>query len=101
MGAQVKIQFRKLQSLWHLSIGLEGKAWERAKMMAEEEDDFDDVVDESEGGHSGEGLVGDMGLSDSLIPQVGDSFCERSQLLDDEKLLQGTEEENETDNTKS
>ena len=79
----------------------ERKAWERAKMMAEEEDDFDDVVDESEGGHSGEGLVGDMGLSDSLIPQVGDSFCERSQLLDDEKVLQGTEEENETDSTQS
>ena len=52
----MKIQFRNLQSPWHYRTGGDGeqerKAWERAKMMAEEEDDFDDVVDESEGGYS-------------------------------------------------
>ena len=77
----------------------ERKAWERAKMMAEEEDDFDDVLGgEPEVGESRVGLGGDIGLSDSLIPQVGDSFCERSQLLDDVK---DTEEEKTTDITQS
>merc|ERR1712037_304398 len=60
----------------------ERKAWERAKMMAEE----------------GESLGGDIGLSDSLIPQVGDSFCERSQLSDDVKE---TEEDKQSDITQS
>ena len=60
----------------------ERKAWERAKMLAEEEEDFDDVLD---GENMGDSMVGDATLSDSLIPQVGDSFCERSQLLDSEK----------------
>ena len=66
-------------------------------MMAEEEDDFDDVLGggEPEGGES---LGGDIGLSDSLIPQVGDSFCERSQLSDDVKE---TEEDNKSDTTQS
>ena len=74
----------------------ERKAWERAKMMAEEEDDFDDVLGgEPEGG---ECLGGDIGLSDSLIPQVGDSFCERSQLSDDVKE---TEEDRKSDITQS
>ena len=79
----------------------ERKAWERAKMMADEEDDFDDVLgggEPDEGGESGEGLVGGIGLSDSLIPQVGDSFCERSQLIDDVKE---TEEEKKSDITQS
>ena len=71
-------------------------------MMADEEDDFGDVLDgggePDEGGESGEGLVGGIGLSDSLIPQVGDSFCERSQLIDDVKE---TEEEKKSDITQS
>ena len=74
----------------------ERKAWERAKMMADEEDDFDDVLDG--GDESREGLVGGIGLSDSLIPQVGDSFCERSQLIDD---IKETEEEKKSDITQS
>ena len=69
----------------------ERKAWERAKMMADEEDDFDDVL-------GGEPEGGDIGLSDSLIPQVGDSFCERSQLSDDVKE---TEEDRKSDITQS
>merc|ERR1711971_302432 len=40
----------------------ERKAWERAKMMADEEDDFGDVLDG--GDESREGLVGGIGLSD-------------------------------------
>ena len=60
----------------------ERKAWERAKMLADEEEDFDEVLD---GENMGDSMVGDAGLSDSLIPQVGDSFCERSQLIDSEK----------------
>ena len=60
----------------------ERKAWERAKMLADEEEDFDEVLD---GENMGDSMVVDAGLSDSLIPQVGDSFCERSQLLDSEK----------------
>ena len=80
----------------------ERKAWERAKMMADEEDDFDDVLggggEPDEGGDIREGLVGGIGLSDSLIPQVGDSFCERSQLIDDVKE---TEEEKKSDITQS
>ena len=61
----------------------ERKAWERAKMLADEDEDFDEVLD---GDNMGDSMVGDAGLSDSLIPQVGDSFCERSQIIDSEKL---------------
>merc|ERR1712013_484129 len=51
--------------------------------IPDEDEDFDEVLD---GDNMGDSRVGDAGLSDSLIPQVGDSFCERSQIIDSEKL---------------
>jgi len=82
----------------------ERRQWERRKLAVEEDgEDLDDSIldDEDEenvendpGGVEGE--TGTKSLSDSLIPQVGDSLCERNEALEGKKGEGGVIEEAKT-----
>lgn len=63
----------------------ERKQWERSKIMGDEDDSFQEEENVTD---NQDEIVEDTktrSLSDSLIPQVGDSLCERNSALDDTK----------------
>ena len=71
---------------------VERREWERSRLMGEEDEEEGDsyllgeesVLEQEEAPEEqeGEGVYQEKSLSDSLIPQVGDSLCERNHELD-------------------
>jgi len=73
----------------------ERKEWERNKMMAEEEEEAGGGEEEEEEARYRRrmGLSVQPSLSDSLIPQVGDSLWERNEEIEDKELAEEKTEE--------